>query len=462
MVCDSYITAFKILLKKSVDADRSKDIVVLYDEFFFKFFDSFSAVTNELLLKVTYIFVPDSYQQILQNNKAFYNNGEIELPGGIHGAMNSSDIVLNFLTGSSNASKVRGSVLNSIKDNGCKVVHSPKMTDEILKIIEASSFEKISSDCEMVAWGLGTADSATIISTDNNHQEFKLNIKLGGWNNDPFISAGVIFENSWGNVPPGEAFCCPKPMNVNGLICVNGSVPGYSFKKSEYLYLEFSKGKITDWKASPHSKPSTYFKKLKQNAMLSEDDNWDTFAELGIGLNPVIKSLTGNPLFDEKMAGTIHIAIGDNVCFGHPIQSHIHEDLVVLRPTLFLDEKKIIDKGKFKIKVIRDFRKKFTPPSIDILELSIISFKYAKIYVSNGEIKRKLKKANRVGYVDIFNQNSIKIPPALYNFLKDDNIDEITFSQLLKIVNNDLDRISLKKIIEIFIHYKMASIKSIL
>jgi leucyl aminopeptidase (aminopeptidase T) len=58
------------------------------------------------------------------------------------------------------------------------------------------------------------------------------------------------------------------------------------------------------------------------------DRNWNTFAELGIGLNPAITILTGNSLFDEKAKGTIHIALGDNHAFGHHVESQFHDDLV--------------------------------------------------------------------------------------------------------------------------------------
>lgn len=39
-------------------------------------------------------------------------------------------------------------------------------------------------------------------------------------------------------------------------------------------------------------------------------------AELGIGTNIGASSLTGNVLLDEKIAGTVHIAIGDNHAIG--------------------------------------------------------------------------------------------------------------------------------------------------
>ncbi len=460
MESSNYSKAFKIILEKSVNADTSKNITVIYDEFFLKYFNCLSEVINELLYKVTYIFIPDSYQKILQNNETFYSNGEIELPKGINTAINNSDIVLNFLTGSSKSSKVRGAVLNIIKDNGCKVVHCPNISDDVLNIIEASSFEKIHTDCELMAWAIGNSDCATIITTGPAGEELELLIKLGGWQNDPFISAGIIFENSWGNITPGEAFCCPKSSNINGSICINGSLPGHVLKAGEYLCLHFSKGEITAWEAPPNSEVTKYMNRLEEDAKKLKDINWNKFAELGIGLNRAIKCLTGNPIFDEKMAGTIHIALGDNVGFGHAIQSHIHEDLVVLKPTLLLDNRKIIDNGKLKITEIKKWRTRFIPAVINISETSIISFKSAKIHMAGDGIKRKLSKGNRVGYIEIFNKKHKKLTSHIYNFLDNWDLDEIDYSSLIKKTPKSVTGDKLKKVIEIFLHYRMAVLKS--
>ncbi|MCJ7813877.1 MAG: aminopeptidase, partial [Candidatus Atribacteria bacterium] len=68
-------------------------------------------------------------------------------------------------------------------------------------------------------------------------------------------------------------------------------------------------------------------------------------AEFGIGTNPNAR-LTGNILEDEKILGTIHVAFGSNNTFGGKVSAGVHLDAVVLSPTVFIDEKLIMDKGK--------------------------------------------------------------------------------------------------------------------
>jgi leucyl aminopeptidase (aminopeptidase T) len=68
-------------------------------------------------------------------------------------------------------------------------------------------------------------------------------------------------------------------------------------------------------------------------------------AELGIGtIDQAI--LTGNVLEDEKVMGTIHIAIGNNTGFGGTVQVALHLDGIVQNPTVIIDGQMIIENGK--------------------------------------------------------------------------------------------------------------------
>lgn len=449
--------AFKTILLKSVNVDQNKEITVLYDEFFFPYFKTFSQVVNEMLLKVTYIFVPDAYQQVLQGNEIFYENDEINLPRGINVAVGHSDIVLNFLKGSAPSSKVRGAVPNYIRNNGCKLIHCPKLNDDVLDLVIISDFEKVHKDCELIAWALGNANSATIITTSPDGKEEKLNIRLGSWDNDPFISSGIIMENSWGNVPPGETFCCPRAGTVNGTIYINGSIPGHVFGPDEFFCLNFNKGKISSSSSSPNPKISGFLGEMEKSARQRNhnDNNWNNFAELGIGLNPAIKHLTGNSLFDEKMAGTLHVAIGDNFVFGHYSQSEIHADLTIKDPTLFLDDLKVIDKGRLDVGLVTKWRNEFTPSSHPDLEGQTIVFKQAKIHYPENGVQRKLNKGNRIGYIDVFTPKQNKKLMSLGM----NELNQIRYTDLAKKAKKILKQDELNTILNILIHYRMAVLK---
>ena len=68
-------------------------------------------------------------------------------------------------------------------------------------------------------------------------------------------------------------------------------------------------------------------------------------AELGIGTNDKAM-LTGNVLEDEKVMGTVHIALGDNKSMGGKVSVASHLDLIIKSPTLIVDGKEIIKSGE--------------------------------------------------------------------------------------------------------------------
>jgi aminopeptidase len=63
--------------------------------------------------------------------------------------------------------------------------------------------------------------------------------------------------------------------------------------------------------------------------MLEQDEGARRLGELGIGCNPGIQRYTKNTLFDEKMNGTVHLALGNGFPeIGGTNVSQIHWDIV--------------------------------------------------------------------------------------------------------------------------------------
>ena len=103
------------------------------------------------------------------------------------------------------------------------------------------------------------------------------------------------------NMPDGEVFTGPVENSVEGKI--RFTFPGiYMGKEVEDITLEFKKGKII--KASAEKGNG-----LLQN-LIGIDDGAKRLGEVAIGTNHGIKKFTKNILFDEKLGGTIHMAIG--------------------------------------------------------------------------------------------------------------------------------------------------------
>ncbi|MDP2168583.1 MAG: hypothetical protein Q8J64_09675, partial [Thermodesulfovibrionales bacterium] len=71
-------------------------------------------------------------------------------------------------------------------------------------------------------------------------------------------------------------------------------------------------------------------------------------AELGIGTNDRAKR-PDNILESEKILGTVHIALGDNISFGGRVKAAFHQDFVFFRPTVLL-----IDRAGKKTELMRE------------------------------------------------------------------------------------------------------------
>ena len=142
------------------------------------------------------------------------------------------------------------------------------------------------------------------------------------------------------NIPAGEAFLAPVEGSAEGILVVDGSM-GQSgiIKKPIKMYV--SKGFVTkilgNREARLLRKQLAPFGKMGRN-----------IAEFGIGTNPKAK-LTGKVLEDEKILGTIHIALGNNLTMGGTCDVGSHLDGILLRPKVTIDEKVILSGGKIRI-----------------------------------------------------------------------------------------------------------------
>jgi len=103
------------------------------------------------------------------------------------------------------------------------------------------------------------------------------------------------------NFPDGEIFTCPVENSVNGW--VRFKYPAiFSGQEIEDIELWFEKGKVVQERAGRNQEFLT--------SALNTDKGARILGEWGIGTNYNIKKFTKNMLFDEKLGGTIHLAMG--------------------------------------------------------------------------------------------------------------------------------------------------------
>ena len=149
-------------------------------------------------------------------------------------------------------------------------------------------------------------------------------------------SPGVYKEaGQSGNLPSGEAYIAPLEDGVDGEMIIDGSMVGIG-KLDSPLKVDDPRRKASENRGE---------KSELLDVLLANERN-ATVGELGIGTNEAA-ILNGIILEDEKVYGTVHIAFGTNTSFGGTNKADCHMDGIILEPTLYFDDRLIIDKGKF-------------------------------------------------------------------------------------------------------------------
>jgi aminopeptidase len=175
--------------------------------------------------------------------------------------------------------------------------------------------------------------------------EGKQRVRVQGPNADITLSiAGRKFINSDGhkNMPSGEIFTSPVENSVNGWI--RFTYPAiYASREVEGIELRFVDGKIVEASA-----------KKNQEFLLSvldTDEGARYLGEFAIGTNDGIKQFTKSILFDEKIGGSIHMAVGKAFPEANgKNDSAIHWDMICdMRDggKIWIDDELFYDSGEF-------------------------------------------------------------------------------------------------------------------
>jgi aminopeptidase len=123
------------------------------------------------------------------------------------------------------------------------------------------------------------------------------------------------------NLPGGEVFYSPVEESANGVIEFCEFPAVYYGVEVEGARLVFEDGRVVDASARANEEF------LLQT--LDRDEGARRLGELGIGCNPGIQRFMKNVGFDEKIDGTIHLALGNSYSFtGGRNESAIHWDIV--------------------------------------------------------------------------------------------------------------------------------------
>lgn len=152
-------------------------------------------------------------------------------------------------------------------------------------------------------------NKATIVQYKGPNIDITFSVKNRTW----------INSDGRANMPSGEVFSAPIEDSMNGWVYFNYPTI-YMGKDVEGIRLEVKDGLITKWSAE------------KGQDILDKVFNVEgakQWGEVAIGTNKNIQQITRNILFDEKIGGSIHMAVGQSYkqCGGKN-ESAIHWDMI--------------------------------------------------------------------------------------------------------------------------------------
>jgi leucyl aminopeptidase (aminopeptidase T) len=216
---------------------------------------------------------------------------------------------------------------------GARVATMPGISEEVMIRTLKADYHKIAKRTDKLTEILDRAQEAHITTKKGTD----IRIPISGIK--AISSTGLVTKpGSFGNLPSGESYLMPEEGRTQGVFVVDGSFAGVGKIVERAIKVTVVDGFAIDIEGGKEAKQlDEMLKPLGYKAY--------NIAELGIGTNDQA-IVTGQILEDEKVMGTVHIALGNNLSMGGTCDVAIHLDGVILKPTVTVDGKTIMKEGK--------------------------------------------------------------------------------------------------------------------
>jgi leucyl aminopeptidase (aminopeptidase T) len=249
-----------------------------------------------------------------------------EPPADVRSAMEAATVIFAPTTFSLSHTQARQEATR----RGTRMATMPGITEEVFRRALDVDYGELKRAGEWLAAQLSAASSCRVTSPGGTDLTIELSGR-SGISDDGDLSAVGAF----GNLPAGEAFIAPLETSGEGRIVFDGALGGYGVLE-EPVPVVLSEGRLVDTRGAVGEWLAA--------TLDAGGEHGRSLAELGIGTNPAAR-MTGNILEDEKALGTIHLAFGTSAGIGGVNRSSVHIDGLVLRPTVELDGRRLLEDG---------------------------------------------------------------------------------------------------------------------
>jgi leucyl aminopeptidase (aminopeptidase T) len=242
-----------------------------------------------------------------------------EPPAPVAGALLEADVFVAPTTKSLTHTRARGNAT----DAEARGATMPGITEDVMIAGLDADYEAIARACDDLLAQVEGAETIRVTSPQGTDVTFEPGSRE--WRDD----VGLNHEpGEFSNLPAGEIFVSPE--TADGTYVVDGTMRPYGLLEGRELEFDVEDGYVT--RISDDEIRG-------QVGAAAEEVGRDAYnvAELGVGANVGVAELVGSVLLDEKAAGTVHVAIGDDAGFGGDVDAPLHLDGVLVEPTVYAD-----------------------------------------------------------------------------------------------------------------------------
>ncbi len=324
------------IIQRCLGMEPNQQLVIFVDETTVEPAVVIAEAADSLGISHTLILVPTSIQRRIPDHS--------DLSLLAQGVAREARAILTCINAAPECLPFRERILETHWTARTRIGHMPGATLRVLELADVD-FEQLVADCHCMEVAMARGRTLELVSYAADGKPHALTADIGGWERLPVSSDGVIGDGVWGNVPSGETYIALIEGSSRGSIVINGSIPGLLIEPGTEMTLHFEHGRLSNIEPADGQATRWLHETQIQRAQAVGDPHWSNLAEIGVGMNPAVQHLTGNMLFDEKAAGTAHVALGSNTFMGGTLNASIHCDMVTKGSTILIDGKTIVDRG---------------------------------------------------------------------------------------------------------------------
>ena len=252
----------------------------------------------------------------------------IEPPAAVSAAMLEADVVVIPTLRSLSHTRARRDACKA----GARIATLPGITREMMLRALNVDYKSIGQLSRRIAEILTGGARVELSTPAGTRLVFSIDGRAG------FADTGILHNSGdFGNLPAGEAFLAPVEGLTEGELVIDGSFADLGLLQGGVLNVTIEHGVVVG--------VSGIGAEHLQRILDLGGEPARNVAELGIGTNPSAR-LSGSVLEDEKVLGTVHVALGDNLSMGGLVKAPSHLDGVLLKPTISVDGRPILAAGE--------------------------------------------------------------------------------------------------------------------